>query len=47
MVVEPKLYKIRNVFAKPISPEIIKDAEKLHKRISTLREEDLFKPFTI
>ena len=24
-----------------------KDAEKLHKRISTLREEDLFKPFTI
>jgi len=47
MVVEPKLYEIRKKFAKPISPETIKGAEKLYKRISTLKEEDLFKPFTI
>lgn len=47
MRVDPRLYELKNEFDKLLCPEAIREAERLHHKISKLSEDDLLKPFTV
>jgi len=47
MRVDPKLYALKDEFDRILCPEVIREAEQLHYKISKLSKDDLLKPFTV
>ena len=47
MRVDPRLYELKKEFDKILCPEVIREAEHLHHKISKLSEDDLLKSFTV
>jgi hypothetical protein len=44
---EKRLEKAQQEFNRIITPEILEEAEHLHKRISSVPPAEMFKPFTM
>jgi len=47
MTLENKLYQIKGEFDSLITPQVVREAELFHQRMSRIDEEDLNKSFTI
>ena len=44
--VDERLYKARKEFSKIITPDILEEAEEMHKRLSRVSWQELNRPFT-
>jgi hypothetical protein len=47
MTHDERLMKARKEFAKAITPELLEEAEQMHKRLSRISHEELHREFTI
>jgi len=46
-VPEEKLLIAKRAFDAVITPEVLKEAEEVHKRLSKISIDEMFKPFTM